>query len=173
MIRRFLAPLAALVLATSACSQENHDYESMGTMAVKIDGVAHGLCIPYLPDEDEAHARMTGPVASMQSLLVDAFTCIDGDLDSPRVSLSVFRPRASATGSDLNLFTADGTTYLAGADSGMGTLKVTEVEMSGGHVTLAVEASAVAVELEGLDYLPVTGAEPVAISGTVSVELRQ
>lgn len=64
MIRRFLTPLV-LVLATSACAQASQrDYESMGTMSVTIEGAAHELWVPFLTDEGEAYAELSGPVAS-------------------------------------------------------------------------------------------------------------
>lgn len=164
MIARTTATLMLLV-STPAFAL---DYETMGSVTATVDGTEMEFCVPYLVEEDSAHAEITGPVKSMGTLSVDGFTCRDGDLYQPRLNLSVFRPGPNATGSGLQLTTSDG---LYMVEEGTGSLQVTNFEMSGQHVTFAFEATAVAYDQTS--YTPKDGAAPVSVSGTVDVELRE
>ncbi|MEW5422345.1 hypothetical protein [Amorphus sp. 3PC139-8] len=164
MIARITAALI-LLLSTPAFAL---DYEAMGSVTATVDGTEMEFCVPYLVEEGDAHAEITGPVKSMGILSVDGFTCRDGDLYQPRLALSVFRPGPSATGSGLELWTSDG---LYMVEEGNGSLQVTDFKMSGDHVSFAFEATAVAYDRTS--YMPKDGAAPVSVSGQVDVELRQ
>lgn len=180
MINRMQIIMASLLL-TAACGQGGEpaeaavssqgalEYEVMGSVTARIDGNEHEFCIPYLSEEDEAYAELIGPVPSMKSLLITGFTCTGGDLDEPRLDLAVARPGPNAAGTDLQ-FHREGTVYMA--EEAMGSLEVTNVEVSDQRITLQFDAEAVAVELDGFEYLPKEGMEPVVLTGSVDVELR-
>lgn len=158
---------AFCLLATPAPAQE---MEVIGTVEATIDGVEISLWVPYLPEEDESYAFLSGS-GVVAVLSVDAFSGTPGEaLENPRLSLGLMRPGLQAVATGIHLYRAGESDRMYKAERSEGTFRIGAVSVEGQTIEFEFEATALATDMATFE--PVADAAPIEIEGRVEVTLR-
>lgn len=164
---------AAIFAASTLClltsPAEAQDMEIMGKVEATVDGSDVSLWIPYIIDEDEPYAFLSGS-GLMAMLSVDAFSGLPGEaLDYPRLSLGIMRPGPQAKAIELDLYRVGESDRMYLAEHSAGNYEIGPVSVDG--QTISFEFEATAVPTDRTTFEPITDADPIRIDGQVEVTL--